>query len=78
MNELDGKIQAVLAQVRPFLQSDGGDIELVDVVGSSARVKLHGSCAGCPSSTATLRMGIEQLLRDEIPDFAELIQVTEE
>ena len=78
MSDLAGKIEAVLDQVRPALQSDGGDIELVEVVGTSARVRLHGSCAGCPSSTATLRMGIEQLLRDEIPDFDALIQVTDE
>ncbi len=68
-------IKAVLECVRPSLQRDGGDIELLEVVGNSARVRLHGSCVGCPASAATLRMGIEHLLREALPDFGELIEV---
>ncbi|MGH7370115.1 MAG: NifU family protein, partial [Candidatus Methylomirabilaceae bacterium] len=47
-------------------------------VGNSARVRLHGSCVGCPASAATLRMGIEQLIRDALPDFGELIEVPDD
>lgn len=62
-------VQAVLDRVRPFLNADGGDIELVSVTGNSAAVRLTGVCAGCPSAHMTLHVGIEAALRDEIPDF---------
>jgi Fe-S cluster biogenesis protein NfuA len=66
------RVEAVLAQVRPFMQADGGDIELVDVSGNSAGVKLTGMCAGCPSAHMTLYLGVETALRDEIPEFETL------
>ena len=66
------RVEAVLARVRPFMQADGGDIELVDVSGNSAGVKLTGMCAGCPSAHMTLYLGVEAALRDEIPEFATL------
>ena len=62
-------IQAVLDRIRPFLNADGGDIELVSVDGNSAAVRLTGVCAGCPSAHMTLHVGIEAALRDEIPEF---------
>ncbi len=61
--------------VRPALQSDGGDIELVDVVGGEVRVRLVGSCSSCPSSVMTMKMGVERLLEDELPGFVRLVQV---
>jgi Fe-S cluster biogenesis protein NfuA len=66
------RIEAVLDRVRPFLQADGGDIELVDVSGNSADVKLTGMCAGCPSAHMTLYLGVETALREEIPEFETL------
>jgi Fe-S cluster biogenesis protein NfuA len=66
------RVEAVLARVRPFMQADGGDIELVDVNGNSAGVKLTGMCAGCPSAHMTLYLGVETALRDEIPEFETL------
>ena len=66
------RVEAVLDRVRPFLQADGGDIELVDVDGQSADVKLTGLCAGCPSAHMTLYLGVETALRDEIPEFETL------
>ena len=66
------RVEAVLARVRPFLQADGGDIELVDVTDNSAGVKLTGMCAGCPSAHMTLYLGVETALRDEIPEFETL------
>ena len=62
-------VQAVLDRVRPFLNADGGDIELVSVDGNSAAVRLTGLCAGCPSAHMTLHVGIEAALREEIPEF---------
>ena len=66
------RIEAVLDRVRPFMQADGGDIELVDVAGNSADVKLTGMCAGCPSAHMTLYLGVETALREEIPEFETL------
>ena len=66
------RVQAVLDRVRPFLQADGGDIELVAVEGNSANVRLSGMCAGCPSAHMTLYVGVEAALRQEIPEFETL------
>ena len=66
------RIQTVLDRVRPFLNADGGDVELVSVDGNSAAVRLSGACAGCPSAHMTLHVGIETALREEIPEFETL------
>ena len=66
------RVEAVLDRVRPFMQADGGDIELVGVDGNSAQVRLTGMCAGCPSAHMTLHAGIETVLREEIPEFETL------
>lgn len=69
------KVEAILAQVRPTLQSDGGDVELVDVNEGVVRLKLTGACAGCPMATMTLRHGIERILKEKIPEVKEVIAV---
>jgi Fe-S cluster biogenesis protein NfuA len=66
------RVEAVLGRVRPFMQADGGDIEVVGVEGNSAEVRLTGMCAGCPSAHMTLYLGVETALREEIPDFETL------
>ncbi len=66
------RVEAVLGRVRPFLQADGGDIEVVGVDGNSVDVKLTGMCAGCPSAHMTLYLGVESALRDELPEFEAL------
>lgn len=66
------RVEAVLDRVRPFMQADGGDIELVNIDGNSADVKLTGMCAGCPSAHMTLYLGVETALREEIPEFESL------
>ena len=66
------RVEAVLNRVRPFLNADGGDIELMAVDGNSARVRLTGVCADCPSAHMTLHVGIETALREEIPEFETL------
>lgn len=63
------RVETVLERLRPFLQADGGDIELVEVAGNSAAVRLTGMCAGCPSAHMTLHVGVEAALRDQIPEF---------
>jgi Fe-S cluster biogenesis protein NfuA len=66
------RVQGVLDRVRPFLQADGGDIELLTVSGNSADVRLTGMCAGCPSAHMTLHVGVEAAIREEIPEFETL------
>ena len=66
------RVQTVLDRVRPFLQADGGDIELVSVEANSARIRLTGVCAACPSAHMTLHVGVETALREEIPEFETL------
>jgi Fe-S cluster biogenesis protein NfuA len=69
------RVETVLDRIRPLMQADGGDIELVDIDGNSARVRLTGMCAGCPTAHLTLHMGVEMALRDEIKEVDELLVV---
>lgn len=75
VGDFETRLRAVLEKVRPFLQMDGGDIELVAIEDKSALVRLSGACHGCPSAIYTLKMGVEQAIRREIPEFGELVQV---
>lgn len=64
-----GRIERVLELIRPAVQSDGGDIELVNVTADGVvQIRLHGACVGCPSSTITLQMGIERNLKTHVPE----------
>ncbi|TET39049.1 MAG: NifU family protein [Planctomycetota bacterium] len=67
--DLTSKVQATLDEVRPMLQADGGDVELVEVDAEGVvRVRLQGHCAGCPGAQMTLSMGIERKLKETIPE----------
>ncbi len=66
------QIESVLTRVRPFIQADGGDIQLVRLDGNSAEVRMTGRCAGCPSAHMTLYLGVETALRRAIPEFGEI------
>ena len=67
------KVEAALEQIRPALQADRGDIELVDVNDGIVTVKLTGACNGCPMATMTLRNGVERILREQVPEIKELV-----
>ncbi|MFH1015834.1 MAG: NifU family protein [Chloroflexota bacterium] len=67
------KVEAVLNKIRPSLQRDGGDVELVEVSNGTVKVKLTGACVGCPMSTLTLQMGIERVLKQEIPEIKKVV-----
>ena len=69
------KIDTVLDQIRPNIQMDGGDIELVNVENGIVYIKLHGACVGCPASIFTLKLGIEEALKEHISEVIEVIQV---
>jgi len=63
------KVEQALAKIRPALQADGGDVELVDVGEDGVvKVRLKGACGGCPMSQLTLKMGIERILKKEVPE----------
>ena len=69
------KVEEVLNKIRPNLMRDGGNVELVEVNDGTVKVKLTGACAGCPMSTLTLKMGIERILKQEIPEVKEVVAV---
>ena len=62
------RVEKALEKIRPALQADGGNIELVDVVDGVVQVRLQGACAGCPGAQMTLKMGVEKVLKEEIPE----------
>ena len=68
-------VETVLDELRPYLIADGGNVELVEIDGPTVKLRLQGACGSCPSSTMTLRMGIERRLREFIPEIAEVEQV---
>ncbi|MBL4810201.1 MAG: NifU family protein [Phycisphaerales bacterium] len=68
-NSLNDRVREVIDLIRPAVQSDGGDIELVEVTQDGiVKIRMHGACVGCPSSDMTLRIGIERTLRERIPE----------
>ena len=69
------KIENVLDTIRPNIQMDGGDVELVNYEDGIVYVRMTGACVGCPASIFTLKMGIEQALKEQIPDVLEVIPV---
>ena len=74
---LKDKVEEVLGKVRPFLQRDGGDVELVEVGDDGiVKVRLKGACAGCPGATMTLKNAIEETLKKEIPEVKSVEQVS--
>ncbi|MGE4581544.1 MAG: NifU family protein [Synechococcus sp.] len=68
-------VEKVLDELRPFLMADGGNVEVVELDGPIVKVRLQGACGSCPSSTMTLKMGIERKMRECIPEVSEVVQV---
>jgi Fe-S cluster biogenesis protein NfuA len=69
------KIEAALSKIRPALQADGGDVELVEVNDGIVSVRLIGACGSCPMSTMTLKMGVERAIRQAVPEIKKLVAV---
>ena len=67
------KVETALARIRPALQADGGDVELLDVKEGIVSVRLTGACGGCPMSMVTLRNGIERILKQEVPEIKSVV-----
>jgi Fe-S cluster biogenesis protein NfuA len=75
MDNMFDQVQEVLDKLRPYLQRDGGDVQLVDVEDGIVKLRLMGACGSCPSSTITLKAGIERALLEEVPGIKEVQQV---
>jgi Fe-S cluster biogenesis protein NfuA len=69
------QVEKILDKIRPSLRADGGDVELVDVEDNVVKVRLTGACGGCPMSQMTLKMGIERVLKKDLPEIKEVIAV---
>ncbi len=69
------KVEKSLEKIRPSLQADGGDVELVEIKDGIVKVRLTGACGGCPMSQMTLKMGIERVLKKDIPEIKEVVAV---
>ena len=68
-------VETVLDELRPFLMADGGNVEVVEIDGPIVKVLLQGACGSCPSSTMTLKIGIERKMLESIPEVSEVVQV---
>ena len=75
MNRMKESVQSVIDQIRPMLQRDGGDVELVDVEDGIVKVRLQGACKGCPMSQMTLKNGIEKFVKQQIPEVVSVESV---
>jgi Fe-S cluster biogenesis protein NfuA len=69
------RVEKALARIRPALQADGGDVELMDVKEGVVKLRLTGACGGCPMSTMTLRHGIERVIKEQVPEVKEVVAV---
>ena len=69
MNETEKKVKAALEEIKPRIQADGGDIELVAVEKDTVKVRLQGACAGCPMAALTLKQGVERLIKAKVPEI---------
>ena len=69
------QVEAALDKIRPALRADGGDVELVDVKDGVVTVRLTGACGGCPMSTMTLKMGVERIVKEEVPEVKQLVAI---
>ena len=69
------KVKKIIDQIRPMLQADGGNVDLLSVENGTVKVKLQGACGSCPMSQMTLKMGIERQIKKEVPEINEVVAV---
>lgn len=72
---IEQKVQSALAEIKPQIQADGGDIELVAIEGSIVKVKLKGACSGCPMAAMTLKQGVERIIKARVPEITQVDSV---
>lgn len=77
LEEIIGRVRSAIDEVRPYMITDGGNVELVEITGDlTVKVRLMGACDGCPFSFLTLKAGIEQAIRKKFPEMKELIAIS--
>jgi Fe-S cluster biogenesis protein NfuA len=69
------KVEAALALIRPQLQADGGNVELVDVSNGTVKLRLTGACSGCPMAAITLKEGVERIIKEHVPEVVEVVAI---
>ncbi|MBW1954145.1 MAG: NifU family protein [Deltaproteobacteria bacterium] len=69
------KVEKAIEKIRPMLERDGGNVELVGIVDGVVKVRLQGACAGCPMSQVTLKNGIERLIKEDVPEVKSVVAV---
>lgn len=74
-NKLKDKVQQALDSIRPFLKNDGGDIELIDIKENIVYVRLLGNCSGCHISKSTMKLGVENTVKQFVPSIKEVINI---
>jgi Fe-S cluster biogenesis protein NfuA len=72
---IEQKVQKALDEIKPQIQADGGDIDLVAVKGTTALVKLRGACSGCPMAAMTLKQGVERIIKARVPEITQVESV---
>lgn len=72
---IEQKVQGALAEIKPQIQADGGDIKLVAIEGSIVKVKLKGACSGCPMAAMTLKQGVERIIKARVPEITQVDSV---
>lgn len=75
--QLEVKVQEALDSIRPFLKSDGGDIDLVEIKGNVVYVKLLGNCSGCHISASTMKLGVENTIKQYAPSIEKVVNISE-
>ncbi len=72
---VEQKVQKALDEIKPQIQADGGDIDLVAVEGTTVKVKLRGACSGCPMAAMTLKQGVERIIKARVPEITQVESV---
>jgi Fe-S cluster biogenesis protein NfuA len=72
---VEKRVEAALAEIKPQIQADGGDIDLVAVENNIVKVRLRGACVGCPMSTLTLKAGVERIIKSKVPEIQGVVAV---
>jgi Fe-S cluster biogenesis protein NfuA len=68
-DSIEKRVQAALAEIKPQIQADGGDIDLIAIENDTVKVRLRGACIGCPMSALTLKQGVERLIKQKVPEI---------
>lgn len=75
MDSIEERVKAVIEEIRPMLQNDGGDIQFLEIEGTVVKVRLRGACSGCPHAAITMKQGVEARICEMVPEITEVVNV---